>query len=85
MATRTDSPLSSLTTRVSYGASQLSRVAWYAGHGEVMRRLRDQAQRRDASVRPKAHTDKFVPDRRRLYADMLKLFQRDLANIEAGI
>src|SRR5262245_51636594 len=80
------SPIIRLATRVAYGATQLSRVAWYAGHGEVMRRLREQAQSRDSgSARPKARTDKFVPDRQRLYADMLKLFQRDLANVEAGI
>jgi ubiquinone/menaquinone biosynthesis C-methylase UbiE len=77
-------PLSRLAARVVYGASQLSRVAWYAGHGEIMRRLRDEAQQR-GSTRPKAHTDGPVPGRNRLYADMLKLFQRDLANVEAGI
>ena len=49
-----------------------------------MRRLRDEAQQR-GSTRPKAHTDGPVPGRNRLYADMLKLFQRDLANVEAGI
>jgi ubiquinone/menaquinone biosynthesis C-methylase UbiE len=37
------------------------------------------------STRPRARTDAPVPDRRRLYADMAKLFGRDLANIEAGI
>jgi ubiquinone/menaquinone biosynthesis C-methylase UbiE len=80
------SPLSRFATRLAYGASQVSRVAWYAGHGEVMRRLRDEAQRRaGGSARPRAHTEAPVPARNRLYADMLKLFQRDLANIEAGI
>ncbi len=84
MPNRDASPVSRLATRVAYGASQLSRVAWYAGHGEIMRRLREEAQRR-GSVRPRAHTDGPVPGRNRLYADMLKLFQRDLANVEAGI
>jgi len=79
-------PVSHFATRVAYGATQLSRVAWYVGHAVVMRRLREEAQRRDgASARPRAHTDAPVPDRSRLYADMAILFQQDLANVEAGI
>ena len=31
------SPVAQLTTRLAYGATQLSRVAWYVGHGEIMR------------------------------------------------
>src|SRR5215813_9146331 len=51
-----------------------------------MRRLSDRArQRTGESTRPKPHTDRFVPDRRRLFADVAKLFQQDLANVEAGI
>jgi ubiquinone/menaquinone biosynthesis C-methylase UbiE len=51
-----------------------------------MRRLREEAQRRDGgSKRPPAQTNAPVPGRNRLYADMAKLFQRDLANVEAGI
>jgi ubiquinone/menaquinone biosynthesis C-methylase UbiE len=79
-------PISRLATRVAYGASQLSRVAWYVGHGLVMKRLSEEARRKaGASARPRAHTDAPVPDRSRLYADMAKLFQRDLANVEAGL
>jgi len=36
-------------------------------------------------VRPRAHINSPVPDRRRLYADMAILLQQDLANIEAGL
>ena len=77
-------PFSRVTTRVAYGASQLSRIAWYVGHGLAVRRLSETAQRRD-KARPLAHTNLRVPDRKRLYADMAILLQQDLANIEAGL
>ena len=79
------SPLSRVTTRVVYGASQLPRIAWYIGHGLAVRRLSDWAERRVNKARPRAHTNLPVPDRKRLYADMAILLQQDLANIEAGI
>src|SRR5262245_18532805 len=80
------SPVTQLTTRLAYGATQLSRVAWYVGHGEIMRRLsRAVREREGASARSKPQTDRPVPERRQLFADMAKLFQQDLANVEAGI
>src|SRR5262245_64725673 len=79
------SPLSRLATRAAYGATQLSRVAWYIGHGVAMRQLSQQAQREGASTRARPHTDRAVPDRGRLFADMADLFQQDLANVEAGL
>jgi ubiquinone/menaquinone biosynthesis C-methylase UbiE len=80
------SPLARFATRVAYGATQLPRVAWYAGHGMAMRYLSDEVRRREGErARPRARTDAPVPDRSRLYADMLRLFQQDLANVEAGI
>jgi hypothetical protein len=33
------SPAASLITRVAYGVTQLPRVAWYVGHGLLLRRL----------------------------------------------
>src|SRR5207302_9042704 len=78
-------PASLIATRVAYGASQLPRVAWYVGHGAVMRRMSDWMRRSGRSTRPRAKTDAPVPDRRRLYADMAVLFRQDLANVEAGI
>jgi len=79
-------PVSQFATRIAYGARQLPRVAWYIGHGMVMRRLSKAARKRaGASTRPRAHTRASVPDRRRLYADMAVLFRQDLANVEAGI
>ncbi len=79
-------PLSSFGTRLAYAASQLPRLAWYAGHDLVLRRLATQARRREReSARPPAKSDAPVPDQRRIYADMLALLQRDIANVEAGI
>jgi hypothetical protein len=78
-------PLFRVSTRLAYGASQLPRIAWYVGHLAV-RRLSETAQRRDGNkVRPRAHTNSPVPDRKRLYADMAILLRQDLANIEAGL
>jgi ubiquinone/menaquinone biosynthesis C-methylase UbiE len=77
-------PISRFATRIAYGARQLPRVAWYIGHGMVMRRL-SQTVRARAGQRPPPQARVKVPDRRRLYADMAVLFQRDLANVEAGI
>jgi hypothetical protein len=80
-----NSPLSRVTTRVIYGASQLPRIAWYVGHSLAVRRLSERAPRRDDNeARPRAHTKLPVPDRKRLYADMAILLQQDLANVEAG-
>jgi ubiquinone/menaquinone biosynthesis C-methylase UbiE len=78
--------LSRLATRVAYGASQLPRVAWYIGHSLALRRLAEEARRRDGSKAwPRPHTHARVPDRGRLYADMATLLRQDLANIEAGV
>jgi ubiquinone/menaquinone biosynthesis C-methylase UbiE len=49
-----------------------------------MRRL-SQSVRERAGQTPQPQARVGVPDRRRLYADMAVLFQRDLANVEAGI
>jgi ubiquinone/menaquinone biosynthesis C-methylase UbiE len=79
-------PASRLATRIAYGARQLPRIAWYMGHGEIMRRLSKAARERDgAPARPRARTERPVPERARLYRDMATLFQQDLANVDAGI
>jgi ubiquinone/menaquinone biosynthesis C-methylase UbiE len=78
--------LSRLATRAAYGASQFPRLAWYVGHGLAMHRLSKAAREyQRESTRPPAHTDKFVPGRNRLFADMATLLERDVANVEAGI
>src|SRR5579884_293864 len=77
-------PIARLATRAAYCASQLPRVAWYVGHHLAMNRMA-RGQREREGISPRAHTDKPVPDRRRLFADMAALMQRDLANVEAGL
>jgi hypothetical protein len=64
-------------TRIAYGATQLPRVAWYMGHGVVMRRLSAAVTAPSGShrrSRARAH---------RVYADMAALFRQDLANVHA--
>src|SRR6185436_10800636 len=79
-------PVSSVAMRLAYGARQLPRLAWYIGQGLVMKRLSETVRKREGEgIRPLARTDAPVPDRARLYADMAKLFQQDIANVEAGI
>jgi hypothetical protein len=41
-------PLSRMATRVAYMATQLPRLAWYAGHSYVIRQLAEQAPRRNS-------------------------------------
>ena len=79
-------PVTRFATRIAYGARQLPRVAWYVGHGEVMRRLSTEVRRRaDKTTRVATRSSRSIPDRRRVYADMAALFRQDLANVEAGI
>jgi ubiquinone/menaquinone biosynthesis C-methylase UbiE len=76
---------SKIMTRVAYGMSQLSRLAWYLGHDLAVRRLAETARRRDGvRARRRIHADAPVPNRNRIYADMATLFSQDLANVEAG-
>jgi hypothetical protein len=80
------SPASSLVTRMAYGVSQLPRVAWYLGHGFALRRLSAAARQRERpQARRRPHTDAPVPERDSIYADLIRLFMQDLANVEAGI
>jgi ubiquinone/menaquinone biosynthesis C-methylase UbiE len=76
-------PLSRLVTRLSYASTQLPRMAWYAGHLYVMRRLAAQVREEEGRVGPKARPDPRIT--RRLNADIAALLEQDLANIEAGI
>ena len=81
-----NNPLSRTATRVAYGASQLPRIAWYVGHGLIMRRLAEEARRRDGkTARQRSQTNAPVPNRGRIYADMAMLLWQDLANVEAGL
>ena len=80
------SPLPSLLTRMSYGARQVPRLAWYVGHSLALRRLSEATRRQEGKKAwHQPHTDLPVPDRGQIYADMADLFLQDLANVEAGI
>ena len=86
------SPLARLATRVAYGATQLPRLAWYAGHGYALQRLAAEARRRDGKETPPQRERRRRGDNRapalsqdRLYRDMLDLFARDLAYVEEGL
>jgi ubiquinone/menaquinone biosynthesis C-methylase UbiE len=78
--------LSRAATQAAYGISQLPRVAWYVGHSLLLRELADATrEREEPKARRRTHSNSSVPDRKRVYADMAKLFFQDLANVEAGI
>ena len=73
------------TNRAAFAARQTGRVAWYAGHGQIMRRMvRRLEARPDAPRRTPVRPSKPVPGMRRLLADVAALLARDLANAEAG-
>jgi len=85
-------PLARLATRVAYGATQLPRLAWYAGHAYALQRLAAEARRREGQGEGEDETPQRAGDnrapvlsQRRLYGDMAELLGRDLANVEAGI
>jgi hypothetical protein len=49
-----------LITRVTYGATQLPRIAWYIGHGFVMRRLSEQARERGYETRESSDPEAYA-------------------------
>ncbi len=77
-------PFSRLVTRAAYGAVQLPRIAWYLGHGVAMDRIAQRA-REKGSARPRPHTERPIPSRKRLFEDIAALVKQDLANVEAGL
>jgi ubiquinone/menaquinone biosynthesis C-methylase UbiE len=76
-------PLSQAATRIAYFSRQLPRMAWYSGQLYVMRRLAEEARRREGDEQPRQQTNPAL--QRRLDADIAALFAQDLANVEAGI
>lgn len=84
------SPLARLATRLAYGATQLPRLAWYAGHGYALQRLAAEVKRRESTDAPpekRWEGDNRAPvlSQSRLYGDMTALMTRDLANVEEGL
>ena len=72
-------------TRVTFAIRQSSRVAWYAGHGAVMRRMVARLEARSPGPKRRIAKPKHsVPPMRRLLADVAALLSRDLANAERG-
>jgi ubiquinone/menaquinone biosynthesis C-methylase UbiE len=80
-----ESGLSTWVGRLAFAASQGSRVAWYAGHGAVMRRMTKRIAERENLPKPSIRRpDGPVPDMRAMLRDVAALMARDLANVEAG-
>ncbi len=73
------------STRLAFAVRQSSRVAWYAGHGAVMRRMVRRLEAESGEPKPKIRPPRRpVPNMRRLLADVGLLLSRDLANAERG-
>ena len=79
-------PLTRLVTRVAYASTQLPRMAWYAGHFDLLRRLAEHQARQTESGdgRPQPRSDSSSIEQR-LNEDRAALLEQDLANVEAGI
>jgi ubiquinone/menaquinone biosynthesis C-methylase UbiE len=72
-------------TRVTFAIRQSGRVAWYAGHGAVMRRMVDRIEANEPGPKRRVGRPKHrVPPMRRLLADVAVLLSRDIANAERG-
>jgi ubiquinone/menaquinone biosynthesis C-methylase UbiE len=73
------------SSRLGFAVRQSSRVAWYVGHGAVMRRMvrRLEAQA-GAPKRVIKAPSRPVPNMRELLVDVARLLARDLANAERG-
>ncbi|MBA5776329.1 class I SAM-dependent methyltransferase [Stappia sp. F7233] len=80
------SPVATLATRARFIARQGARVAWFAAHGEALKRLNRRLKAKlPENPRPFVPPSKPVPSQSELLAGIAALFRRDLANVEAGI
>jgi ubiquinone/menaquinone biosynthesis C-methylase UbiE len=68
-------------SRAAYRLSQTARVAWYGGHHILANRL----HRGTAFAERRPKVESKFPHRDRFVSEMRALFERDLANIEAGL
>ncbi|WP_375571054.1 class I SAM-dependent methyltransferase [Ahrensia marina] len=78
--------LSKLATRARYIARQGTRVGWYAGQAYRMRRMQQQAVKRDPSLKTDVKPPQTkVPGVPELLRGVAALSARDLSNIETGL
>ena len=68
--------------KLQYGMRQGARVAWYAGHYLAAQRLAGHGKRLGDTPTAPGHP---MPTGSSVYTAMRRLFERDLANIEAGL
>ena len=80
---RMNHSLSRLVTRLAYASRQLPRMAWYAGHLSIMRRLARLAEQQDGGS-PRARRSNLRIEQR-LNADRASLLEKDLANVRVGV
>jgi ubiquinone/menaquinone biosynthesis C-methylase UbiE len=71
--------MTSTPERFAYGMSQAARVGWYAAHSFLARRLSTSGPERRQSKRARPEI------RLALRRELMALFRRDLANIDAGL
>ncbi len=71
----------SLIARTAYRLSQSARVAWYGGHHILANRLGKRTAFAEAGVK----VEHKYPSRDLFLKEMRSLFQRDWANIDAGV
>jgi ubiquinone/menaquinone biosynthesis C-methylase UbiE len=72
-------------TRLTFAIKQSSRVAWYTGHGAVMRGMVGRIEAKLPGPKPRVKKPKHpLPPMRRLLADVAVLLSRDLVNAERG-
>lgn len=74
-------PAIGLGRQLGYGIGQASRVAWFAGHSALMRRI-DARQGPGPKIEPPSVP---VPPMGRLLSDVRAVLARDLENVKAGL
>ncbi|WP_128292382.1 class I SAM-dependent methyltransferase [Afifella aestuarii] len=74
------------TSGMRYAATQGARVAWYTGHGLVMRRMVRRIAARHPEATPRVEPPSTpVPSMGKLLRDVAGLLARDYANARAGL
>lgn len=71
--------------RARYSAAQGLRLAWYAAHYAVLKRIEGRGRTGDSPEAPARRPRHAMPDHGLTRAAIRKLFEADRANIEAGL